>query len=149
MTPHKQRFAHKPEEGIYGDCCRTVIACILDIEPEEVPHYHRMLADGEQSDLMNEWLLGRDLQLVQIPYDSDPDDVLSAMRKMNPGLTYLLAGLSRTGVDHYVIAKDDKIIHDPSLTDAGIIGRGSDGYTWVGFVVYRSKPVPLPDELKR
>lgn len=100
MTPHKQLFRHKPAEGMWGDCARTVIACMLDLEPEAVPHQQYEVADGEQDRFLNEWLATRGLRLVQVPYDA--------------------------------------IIWDPSLTNAGIVGRSDDGHTWVGHLVHVS-----------
>jgi hypothetical protein len=56
MTPHKQRFRHDPANGIYGDCWRTAIACLLDIQPEEIPHEHRVYADNEQQTIIADFL---------------------------------------------------------------------------------------------
>jgi len=39
MIPQDQEFPHKPEEGIYGDCFRSVIASLLEIPIKEVPHF--------------------------------------------------------------------------------------------------------------
>lgn len=33
MKYNKQLFRHHPEQGIFGDCHRTAIACMLDLEP--------------------------------------------------------------------------------------------------------------------
>lgn len=138
MTPHKQLFRHKPAEGMWGDCARTVIACMLDLEPEAVPHQQYEVADGEQDRFLNEWLATRGLRLVQVPYDDEPEAIMKVMASMYPGLTYLIAGTSKTGVNHFCIAKDDAIIWDPSLTNAGIVGRSDDGHTWVGHLVHVS-----------
>lgn len=45
----KQAFLHKPEEGVYGDCYRTCIACLLGIDRDAVPHFYST-EDGRQSD---------------------------------------------------------------------------------------------------
>jgi len=37
MIKRKQIYFHNPEKGSHGDCYRTCIACILEIEPVEVP----------------------------------------------------------------------------------------------------------------
>ena len=39
MTPQTQLNKHDPANGVYGDCGRTVIACLLDLHPSEVPHF--------------------------------------------------------------------------------------------------------------
>lgn len=135
MTPHKQRFRHRPDDGVFGDCARTVLACLLDIEPEEVPHHHRPLADGEQRRLFDEWLSDRGLKLAFFAFPGEPQTMMDVMKVANPGLLYMLSGTSRTGCNHVVIAQDDRVIHDPSLDDAGIIGPCDDGCTYIEFLV--------------
>jgi|HubBroStandDraft_1064217.scaffolds.fasta_scaffold109856_3 hypothetical protein len=137
MKPQKQRNHHRPAEGVYGDCFRTVIASMLELEPEEVPHENRELGDGEQDTLMNVWLAGRGLRFVQVPYAVDPEDAMGIMAEMYPGLLYVLGGRSRTGVNHFVICRDREIVSDPSLTDAGIVGRCDDDHVWIGHIVYQ------------
>ena len=62
--------------------------------------------------------------------------VLATIGYCNPGIVYLLSGYSRTGCAHAVVCRDDKIVHDPSLTDAGIVGPHPDtGFFWISFVV--------------
>jgi len=40
MRFHKQLITnHNPESGIFGDCQRTAIACLLDKHPSDVPHF--------------------------------------------------------------------------------------------------------------
>lgn len=137
MRPQKQLFHHRPAEGIYGDCYRTAIACILDLSPDEVPHQHKEQIDGEQRQLMEEWLRGQNLCIAAIIFEADPEVVLDTMKNLNPQTIYILSGFSRTGVNHSVVCRGGEIIWDPSLTDAGIVGRCDDGYTWVEFLAVR------------
>lgn len=139
MIPQKQLNLHKPTEGIWGDCYRTCIACLLDMAPADVPHFY----DGPDIEAEREerraardaWLHGRGFSLVTVGFDCDLRDLLRVMEHNNPGTYYILAGFSRTGVNHVVIACGGEIVHDPSLTDGGIIGRCDDGYHWVEFLV--------------
>ena len=39
MEFYKQLNEHNPDEGVYGDCYRTAIGCLLNIPPEFVPHF--------------------------------------------------------------------------------------------------------------
>lgn len=39
MKFHKQRFLSDKANGIFVDCMRTAIACILDLEMDDVPHF--------------------------------------------------------------------------------------------------------------
>lgn len=135
MTPYKQLFHHKPDEGIYGDCARTALGCLLDLPPKEVPHQHAYLADGEQRRLFDEWLKPRGLAIAFFAFNCEPADIMAAMKVSNPGMYYMLSGTSRTGCNHVVICLDDHIVHDPSLTDAGIVGACDDGCTYIEFLV--------------
>jgi hypothetical protein len=39
MRFQKQMFYHRPELGIYGDCQRTCIASMLDMDKFDVPNF--------------------------------------------------------------------------------------------------------------
>jgi hypothetical protein len=135
VTPYKQLFKHDPENGVYGDCARTVVACMLDVRPESVPHENRVLEDGQQRQILNDFLRPMGLAIMFLAFPQDPQEMMEIMAVSNPGLHYMLSGLSRTGCNHVVICQDDKIVHDPSLTDAGIVGRCDDGLTYIEMLV--------------
>ena len=134
MIPHKQEFAHDPENGVYGDCFRTAIACLLDVIVSSVPHF---LHDGNADEGIpraQEYLKRHGLQLVEIPLDGDLESALAIGLEYLPGLNHLLVGESRTGCNHVVICRDGAIVHDPSQTDAGIVGPTDTGHFWLGFL---------------
>lgn len=138
MTPYKQLFRHKPEEGVFGDCFRTVIGCLLDLAPADVPHFADGGPDNQEivDTRANEWLAQFNLRLVDTVYEGDVGDlkaVLNCVAHYNPNLHYILAGVSRTGVPHCVICLNDQIVHDPSLTNSGIVGP-TEGYYWISFL---------------
>ena len=54
MTPHKQLNRHRPEEGVFGDCYRTAIACLLDLRPQDVPHVADTSTMAEQDRRMRD-----------------------------------------------------------------------------------------------
>lgn len=132
MTPHKQRNLHRPEEGIYGDCGRTVIACLLDLEPEQVPHFWDgpWEKDKDPTTEARAWLAERGIQiwLIYINGDLTVNAVLHAIGNQNPDQHWALVGRSRNGTDHVVICKGPDIAHDPALDDSGIVGPGSNGF---------------------
>lgn len=140
MTPHKQLFNHNPEVGVYGDCFRTAVACLLDVEPADVPHRHEKISGAEQDALVGDWLRERGLFLVTWAYHGTGEyalsqkDALEYACGLHRGVHHLFSGKSGNGHDHVVIAKNGKIIHDPSRNDAGIVGPCSDGYWWVNFI---------------
>jgi hypothetical protein len=135
MTPHKQLIMHKPEEGRFGDCWRTCIACLLDKHPDDVPHF---LESGDAllfHKKTAEYLETQGLSKIEYVMEGALQDVLFSVGRMNPGMHYLLGGWSRTGCNHSVICCDGQIVWDPSLTDAGIVGPMDDGYYWITWLV--------------
>ncbi|MDP3228476.1 MAG: hypothetical protein Q8N13_10945 [Acidovorax sp.] len=150
MQFHKQLFHHKPEEGIYGDCHRTAIACVLDKAPQDVPDFGVHFNDGKQFEsAVKAYLETQNLFPFSIAFPPDLPALLEYMGNINPGVHYLLSGRSKTGVNHSVVCLGNAIIWDPSLTDAGIVGPCDDGYFWVLVLAQHnamksSKPADVP-----
>jgi hypothetical protein len=137
MIQRKQLFRHDPANGVYGDCHRTAIACLLDLEPDQVPHFGEDFSDSEAFHHREEaWLTSQDWCAVSTAYKASLADVLHVQAALNPGIYYLLGGTSRTGCGHTVIGCGGEIVWDPSLDDAGIVGPfESDGLYWVTWLV--------------
>ena len=137
MIRRKQLYRHDPANGVYGDCHRTAIPCLLDLEPIEVPHFGNDYAGPEAFFRREaEWLATQGLCSVSCAYQSTLEDLLRAQHHLNQGIYYLLGGKSRTGCGHTVVACGGEIVWDPSLDDAGIIAPfDSDGLYWVTFLV--------------
>ena len=143
MRFQKQLFRHRPTEGIYGDCARTVIACFLDIDPEEVPHVHGELDGGEQFEMHEKFLRERGYARVAIPFPcEDVDAILNTGSHYSNGMPYILAGKSKNGTAHVVICRGAEIISDPALDDAGIVGPDQSGYFWIEWIV---RPVEVEE----
>lgn len=143
MRPLKQLIRHDPDNGLYGDCHRTCWAVILDFDPADVPHF----CDGPDDKLGNwkalerEWLASLGLAPVTIGYNNAGLDlILSTLAHSAPGIPVILGGKSSLGVNHSVVALNDRIYCDPSGN--GIVGPMDDGFWWVTFAV----PLPSPDE---
>lgn len=136
MRYHKQLFRHRPAEGIYGDCFRTAIACLLDLEPEDVPHYHEGICpDGaDQLGCMNEWLAERGLLLHSVPFEGDRAVILKAVSTYRQGCRFLLGGQSVPGIGHVVICRNGEIEHDTHPDDPGLCQPDDDGFWWIYFV---------------
>lgn len=125
MIPHKQLNGHNPEAGEIGDCFRTVIACLLDMRPEEVPHFFDYCRTDEDSgdlgwDRALMFLHERGLHRFSFHVNSMED--VKMLSETNPDCYMLLTGLSRNGVNHVVIYRNGQIAHDPSKNDSGIVG---------------------------
>lgn len=138
MKYHKQSIInHDPENGVFGDCYRTVIACMLDFESiEHVPHFGEGNPSSEEFwGRVNEFLETRSLKLVRFGFSNrDVEEVLFFMRRTNPGIEYIIGGASPRGFDHACIARDEKIIHDPHPSGGGIVGPDSEGFVTVEII---------------
>lgn len=148
MIPQKQLYRHDPENGVYGDCHRTAIACLLDFPVEEVPHWFEGIpADTPEDErcemalkLEVEWLASHGLRLINIAYPGELslEEVLQCQQYQNPGIRYLLGGTSVNRCGHTVICLGKSIVHDPSLDAEGdghtIAGPMDDGLWWVSFI---------------
>ena len=138
MLFNKQLYRHDPDNGVWGDCHRTAIACLLNLEPEQVPHFGRNGAPAETFHRRVDVFLrccGLDTFAVLYPGETSLEDVLATQGHLNPRNLYMLGGTSRTGCNHTVICRGGEIIWDPSLDDSGIIGPMDDGYWWISFLV--------------
>lgn len=140
MKKHKQLIKHDPENGMYGDCVRTCIACLLDLDsPEDVPHKHDPFVDGGQiSWFNNNYLHGVGLHMVTIAYD----DCLLPIKKF-PDLIdaldltdqhYIMFGTTKRGTNHAAIYKNGKLVHDPSPYGGGIVKADKNGYYWIAII---------------
>ena len=137
MKFHKQLFRHNPPET-YGDCQRTVYACLLDMHPSEVPHFHESTDDAlEFWDRAHAFLASKGLARISIIFDGSLslEQILNTQHNTNPGYYYILSGMSKNKTDHVVICKGRGIIWDPAIDNSGIIGPCSDGFWWVEYLV--------------
>lgn len=138
MRYNKQTILHDPEHGQYGDCLRTALSCLLNMDQEEVPHF--CATNPTSEDLwpaINAWLAETcHLVVYSVAYDCSLEQILTMQQIMNPGLYYLLAGKSPRGCTHQVVACGDQIIHDPAPEGGGLIGPCvEDGFYWVSVLV--------------
>lgn len=137
MRFQKQAFRHNPEAGIYGDCNRTVLACMLGLDRDEVPHWHEEVGGEEFGRRMDAFLDQHGVVRIAVPVAAETtvDDILEFASACSKGLPYLLAGKSRNDTNHVVIGLDREIVWDPALDDSGIVGPCSDGFFWVEWLV--------------
>jgi len=144
MTPHKQLFRHDPDNNIYGDCWRTCIACLLNVEPDTIPHfYNKDCQDPQQAQHeMNRFLeASYGVKEISIPFDgASLDAVQSNFKERNDNLYYMLTGTSANGTNHCVICYNGEIIHDPALDNSGIVGPCDDGFYWISFLAFEEEP---------
>lgn len=143
MKYHTQANLHDPENGVFGDCYRTCLACILDLERDEVPHYVDTMDPGKWAKIVqpkyDAWLGVRGWQELCIPIPGEGvevEDILHFHKTRTPfPTTAMLIGESRTGCNHIVVVENGKIIHDTSINKSGIIGPGNDGFYWLTWLI--------------
>lgn len=140
MTPHKQRFVHNPAEGSWGDCERTAIACLLDLAPDDVPHWNegqdgRGPINERSVTIRRAWLAERGLFLVSINLAADSFAEIMEWTALNhPDIHYLVGGSTDRGVNHVVICRNRSMVHDPHTSGDGLTGPSDDGFWWVNFL---------------
>ena len=139
---------HIPERGLYGDCYRTALGCLLDLPPERVPHF----LNGDADDWVHQrdaWLAGRGLGLITIllspPAEPDLDGqvgldaILALMEGINTGMHYLLCGDTIDGVGHTVVCCGGKVAHNPNANACPIVApMGGTDYYELQFLVPNS-----------
>ncbi len=145
MRYHQQIIKkHDPANGQYGDCFRTTIACLLDLDcPMQVPHVMDGVETPEANfaalEKMNKWLDDVwGLRLIEIPFPAETlCSMLDSAAVLTEGCRYLLTGMSSAGHPHVVVCKGDQIEHCTSGN--GLVGpaKAADGrpYFWVGLLV--------------
>lgn len=131
MIPHQQLIKHDPESGAWGDCHRTCVASILNLEPGQVPHF----CDNDNPNWLADeraWLADRGLVSAMFGFPGDGvslGEVLHTTKVCSPGVPMILGGTSSLGVSHSVVIMDGVIASDPSGN--GIVGPCPDGWYWV------------------
>jgi len=138
MIPHKQRFLHDPTNGSFGDCDRTVMACVLELSPDDVPnwgvHHDNYAAFMREKD---DWLASVGLVENSFAFECSREEMENNLKLMFRGMYVFLTGTSANGTHHVVITLNGAIIHDPAIDNSGIVGPCDDGYWWVSFLVPR------------
>jgi hypothetical protein len=140
MRPQKQLFQHAPEIGVYGDCHRTALACLLDVDLLEIPHEHKDFQTAMEFP-HNKWLEDRGLMLATLSVPGNTmsmQDLLDALRTRYPGIHMIFSGRSIRNVNHCVIVRDGRVVWDPHPIESPLCMPCDDGYWHVEFVALRT-----------
>jgi len=131
-------FPHSPQNELYGDCFRTCIACMLDMEPADVPHFADKGRVGDELwGAIETWFRWRDMYLLSVPYPGDLEQqgLMNNFGVLNPGCRYMLGGRSPHGTSHVVVCLGDKMEWDPAPPGDGLVGPcENDGLWWVHLI---------------
>lgn len=143
MQFHKGITSHNPPHS-YGDCWRTALGCLLDLRPEQVPHFVEMYID-KSTEAMTEhiqnWLGLRGYHLLVMGF-ADPGSVEEACNFGDGKVLYMLGGTSRNKTNHVVICHHGGIFWDPSPANTGIVGPLDDGTYQISILVPISQVLP-------
>ncbi len=142
MIEQKQLHLHRPEQNQYGDCWRTCIACILNVPPNNIPHYYEQLwKEGENISqevhaATNEFLAdaGYGVQYIEIPVQCDEEQLRVYISHYFKDM-YVIVGCNSKNGGHSVIMKGYDYMWDPAIDNSGCVGPMEDGYYWIGFLV--------------
>lgn len=110
MKPRYCEVPHDPPHS-YGDCIRACVATIID--RDDVPHVFDddNIEEGWRS--MRSYLASHGKFMAIFAIDDEPHEF---MRDNNANIPYILIGSSLGKVDHAVVCRDDRVIHDPGYT---------------------------------
>lgn len=139
MIKHTQKiFPHDPDNGRWGDCYRTCIACILDQEVEDVPHFvDNGVSTDEIWEATQEWFGKIDMYLVALPFEGIKVEALKAANLWASGNRYLLGGTSPRGLPHMVVGKGNEIEWDPAPPGGDLSDPDEDGYWWIYIIALK------------
>lgn len=142
MKLQKQLIKHDPENGFWGDCYRTCIACLLGIDAADVPHF---CDDAQGKDIddteanCRAWLKSCGYNIIKVcMLECNASYALSWFDDM----PYILTGQSPNfnGVAHCVIGRGAfDVVWDVSPLNKGLAGpwvdeNGNRVY-WIEFIV--------------
>lgn len=124
MIPVHCRVQTDQEAGTHGDCLRACVASVLDMQPEDVPHFMHDACDGETGlRRLTDWLAQYNLGTFRAYYpgDASVDDILLQNSVFNPEAVYLLFGMTASGGGHVVVCRGGAIDHDPAWSRSPLV----------------------------
>lgn len=135
MIPVDQQVLHDPTKGLFGDCLSAVIASLLNLSVDDVPNFAQ-ITKNDPYDFWEEVqkfchskgyvYMASSKENLMISY-SEHGDVYHAISGPSP---------RGVGVNHVVVGKNGRIVHDPHPSRAGLAGSESD---WTfAFLVHTS-----------
>lgn len=119
MKPVNQLILHDPDNEQYGDCFRAVIASLMEMPAEQVPHFIDGPAPVEWISKTNQWLASRGMAYLVIQTEVPWAELFPGVI----GIYHEIGGPSprKAGVYHSVVGLDGEVIHDPHPDKTGIL----------------------------
>lgn len=118
MKRHLQRYVRGNPEEIPGDCVRTVVACILDLELDDVPHFVHVY-DHQWELALADWLEDHGILLHrQSGHFVTPFPVM-------------MTGKTKRGTRHAVVGQQGEFVHDPHPSQDFLDGLADLTYCFI------------------
>jgi hypothetical protein len=154
MRPQLQRYRHLEDEGQFGDCHRTCIAMILDLNRDEVPHFMDGVPKNSPAgsleckaaeDAERAWLAERDLTPVYVAFDGNTslEQLMQVLQHTAREAAVILGCTSSNDSNHSVVYYKGAI-YNPN--NSMVAGPMRDGYWWITIYAKATNPLPLAPE---
>lgn len=140
MKPQKQLIEHDPANDKWGDCLRTCVAMLLDVDATDVPHFAYGNPDPETMwQAVDDYVALFGLATLMIAYPSSLSvyELLENFADLNSDMYYMLGGVNRSGSPHIVVCYNNEIVGDPAWTNAGLVGPSDGAWFVITFIPLR------------
>ena len=128
MKPVDMTIMHNPPDAV-GDCFRCTLASILEVPPDQVPHFASMIEDGQDiRPLVREWLRPQGMFYFEIEWS--PDELENWRDHF--AFHHVITGRSPRSTMHSCVGFAGKVVHDPHPSRAGLVP--DEGMWRLGFV---------------
>ena len=152
MKRLKQSIKHDPDNGKWGDCYRTCIAMVMNLDPATVPHFYDPNADCRGLAGARDWLSGWGYGIIQIAYPPDMTwtAILEQTADTAPGCPLISSGMGPRGNNHCVVVIDGKVFCDPFSGEAdqnpftGPAEHDRESYWWLESIVVLPSRFNIP-----
>lgn len=107
------------ETGEEGNCFSACLASVLELPTEEVPNFFRAQDKSHEAwwRRVRSWLQSHGFGVICLTVDGDHPDPL---HWYHPDAYLIVSGKSERGLDHAVVCKGGRMIHDPHPSQAWI-----------------------------
>lgn len=150
MRPQLQFFRGEPDALPLGDCHRTCLAMILDLDRDEVPHFMEQVplnapADAPECIAAEQaeraWLAARGLTPVYVAYTGEAtlDDLMQVLGATVKEAAVILGCTSSSGNNHSVVYYQGRIYNPNTNVVAGPM---RDGMWWITIYARATNPLP-------
>jgi hypothetical protein len=145
MRPQLQKFRGSQVDGQFGDCYRTCVAMILNMDRDDVPHFAEDVPPGtpgddplthDSFDREREWAAQHGLSMVSIPFPGEvPLETLLEQfgGHGRPGAAPVILNCSLVpgGAPHAVVMFEQRIYDPLGLPEDWRRYPTPDGFWWV------------------